>query len=91
VVALTGNAYLCQVVEPIWRTMDQALIATLLRRNWKAEDTIRTASEHRAIYEALRVGDAELAAFAMERHIRALIAAIFEDGPFDGPPPRYYA
>jgi DNA-binding FadR family transcriptional regulator len=91
VVALTGNTYLCQVVAPIWRTMDQALLATLLRRNWKVEDTIRTASEHRAIYEALRVGDAELAAFAMERHIRALIAAIFEDGPFDGPPPRYYA
>ena len=91
IVALTGNSYLSQILEPIWRTMDQALLTTLLKRSWKAEDTIRTASEHRAIYEAIRVGDAELAAFAMERHIRALIAAIFEDAPFDGPPPRYYA
>ena len=91
VVSLAGNSYLSQVFEPIWRTMDQALITTLLKRNWSAEDTLRTASEHRAIYEALRVGDPELAAFAMERHIRALIAAIFEDGPFDGPPPRFYA
>ena len=63
----------------------------LLQRSWSSEDTRRTASEHRAIYEALRVGDPELAAFAMERHLRSLIAAMFDDGAFDGPPPRFYA
>ena len=91
VAALTGNGYLIGLVEPIWETMNQALLATLLRRSWSAQDTYRTASEHRAIYEALRVGDGELAAFAMERHLRSLVAALFEDGAFEGPPPRFYA
>lgn len=91
VAALTGNGYLIQLVEPIWATMNQALLATLLRRSWSASDTRRTTSEHRAVYEALRVGDGELAAFAMERHLRSLLAALFEDGAFDGPPPRFYA
>ena len=91
VVAVAGNAYLASLFQPIWRTMGEALITTLLKRNWTAADTARTASEHRGIYEALRVGDAELAAFAMERHLRSLIATIFEDGPFDGPPTRFYA
>lgn len=91
VAALTGNGYLIRLVEPIWETMTQALLATLLRRSWSAQDTRRTAAEHRAIYEALRVGDGELAAFAMERHLRSLVAALFEDGAFEGPPPRFYA
>jgi DNA-binding FadR family transcriptional regulator len=91
VAALTANSYLIRLMEPIWETMNQALIATLLRRSWSPDDTRRTAAEHRAVYEALRVGDGELAAFAMERHLRALVAALFEDGAFDGPPPRFYA
>jgi DNA-binding FadR family transcriptional regulator len=91
VAELTGNPYLARLLEPVWATMEQALLATLLQRSWSSDDTRRTAGEHRAIYEALRVGDPELAAFAMERHLRSLIAAMFEDGAFDGPPPRFYA
>jgi DNA-binding FadR family transcriptional regulator len=91
VAELTGNGYLARVLEPLWATMHQPLLATMLRRSWSSDDTRRTASEHRAIYEALRVADPELAGFAMERHLRSLMAAIFEDGAFDGPPPRFYA
>jgi DNA-binding FadR family transcriptional regulator len=47
-------------------------MAVTLGGSWSAEATHRTASEHRAIYEALLVGDGELAAFTMERHLRSL-------------------
>lgn len=91
VAELTGNGYLAGLLEPIWSAMKQAPLATLVRRRWSAEDTRRTAVEHRAVYEALRVGDVELAGFAMERHLRSLVAAMLEDGAFDGPSPRFYA
>jgi GntR family transcriptional repressor for pyruvate dehydrogenase complex len=90
VVELTANAYLTNLLEPIWVTRERAPLAHMLPRPWSAEDTKRTASEHRAIFEALRVGNPELAGFAMERHLRSLAALIFEDGSFDGPPSRYY-
>ena len=90
-VQLCGNDYLAELVEPLWETMGQSLYTTLGRRNWTAEDTVRTAGEHRAIYEAVRAGDPGLAAFAMERHLRALMAKLFEDEAFEGPPPRFFA
>ena len=83
IVGLTGNEHLIALLEPMWETMRYT---TLGRRSWSPEHTQRTAVEHRAIYEALRAGDPELAAFAMERHLRALIAALFEDEAFDPPP-----
>jgi DNA-binding FadR family transcriptional regulator len=87
VAALTGNRYLMRALEPIWESLaGRALAAT-----WSPEATGRTATEHRAIYEALVVGDGELAAFAMERHLRSLAATILDDSVFDGPSPRYYA
>jgi len=91
VARLTGNDYLVRLLEPMWETMGQALFTTLTRRAWSADDTRRTATEHRAIYEALAVGDSELAAFAMERHLRGLMATLFEDEAFEGPPPRFFA
>ena len=66
IVGLTGNEHLIALLEPMW-TMRQALYTTLGRRSWSPQHTQRTAVEHRAIYEALRAGDPELAAFAMER------------------------
>ena len=62
VTRLTGNEYLVALLEPMWETMRQALFTTLRRRSWSADDTHRTAGEHRAVYEALRAGDPELAA-----------------------------
>jgi DNA-binding FadR family transcriptional regulator len=88
---LTGNEYLIALLEPMWETIRQALYTTLRQRSWSPEHTHRTAVEHRAIYEALRAGDPELAAFAMERHLRGLIATLFEDEAFEGPPPRFFA
>lgn len=88
---LTGNEYLASLVEPLWHTIEQALYTTLRKRNWTLEHTERTAKEHRAIYEALRAGDVELAAFATERHLRGLMAVLFEDDAVDGPPPRFFA
>jgi DNA-binding FadR family transcriptional regulator len=88
---LTGNEYLIRLLEPMWETMSQALFITLSRRTWSADHTRRTAAEHRAIYEALSAGDPELAAFAMERHLRGLMATLFEDEAFEGPPPRFFA
>jgi DNA-binding FadR family transcriptional regulator len=91
VTGMTGNEYLVALLEPMWETIRQALYTTLRRRSWSPELTERTATEHRAVYEALRVGDPELAAFAMERHLRGLMATLFEDGAFEGPPPRFFA
>jgi DNA-binding FadR family transcriptional regulator len=91
IVGLTGNEHLIALLEPMWETMRQALYTTLGRRSWSPEHTQRTAVEHRAIYEALRAGDPELAAFAMERHLRALMATLLEDEAFEGPPPRFFA
>jgi len=78
IAALTGNAYLCELLEPIWQTIDQNLGKTLLRRRWSRETFERALSEHRAIYEALRAGDPDLALFATETHLRSLLALMFE-------------
>jgi GntR family transcriptional repressor for pyruvate dehydrogenase complex len=91
IVAVTGNEFLAGLLDPLWDAMGQALFTTLSRRTWSAQDTRRTAAEHRAIYEALRAADPELAAFAMERHLRGLMATLFEDDAFEGPPARYFA
>jgi DNA-binding FadR family transcriptional regulator len=91
VARLTGNAYVVALLEPVWESMSKPLFTALLRRSWSAELTERTAVEHRSILEALRARDPELAAFAMERHLRALVAAIFDEDAFEGPPPRFFA
>jgi DNA-binding FadR family transcriptional regulator len=91
VARLTCNAYLIELLEPLWESMSQSLYQVLLRRGWSVEGTQRAAADHRSIYEALRIGDPGLAAFAMERHLRALLALLFDDDGFEGPPPRFYA
>jgi DNA-binding FadR family transcriptional regulator len=91
VARLTGNGFLTALLEPMWAALGQELFATLAQRSWSADSTARTAVEHRAIYEAVRVGDPELAGFAMERHLRALMATLLEDDAFEGPPPRFFA
>jgi len=91
VARLTGNDFLTALLEPMWAAMSQELFTTLAQRSWSADSTARTAVEHRAVYEAVRVGDPELAAFAMERHLRALMATLLEDDAFEGPPPRFFA
>lgn len=91
VARLTGNGFLTALLEPMWAAMRQELFTTLAQQSWSADSTARTAVEHRAVYEAVRVGDPELAGFAMERHLRALMATLLEDDAFEGPPPRFFA
>jgi DNA-binding FadR family transcriptional regulator len=78
IAGVTGNAYLCEMLEPLWRTIDQNLGKTLLRRSWTRETFTRAREEHRAIYEALAAGDPDLAAFRTEAHLRTLSALMFE-------------
>jgi DNA-binding GntR family transcriptional regulator len=50
------------------------------------------AEQHRAIFEAVRAGDAELAGFAMERNLRAELARLVDEtSGADGPPARFFA
>ncbi|HZT54518.1 MAG TPA: FadR/GntR family transcriptional regulator, partial [Gaiellaceae bacterium] len=83
---LTGNQQLVSLVAPCWQAMATATAAASTRSRWTREDTARAASQHRAVFEAVRVGDAELAGFAMERHLRAELGRLADDGPLDGPP-----
>ncbi len=90
VVQLTGNEHLAKLVQPCWDTMASVVPAAALAA-WTREDTTRAAAQHRAIYEAIRVGDAELAGFAMERHLRAELARFADEASGDGPPARFFA
>jgi GntR family hexuronate regulon transcriptional repressor len=74
----TGSAALQTLVAPLWQLMDQALWHRMKDRDWQASRTRRIAQEHRAIYEAIRARDPELAAFEMERHLRGVKAFISE-------------
>jgi GntR family transcriptional repressor for pyruvate dehydrogenase complex len=90
IVQLTGNEQLVELVAPCWQTFAQAVSAAALS-SWTRDDTARTAAQHRAVFEAIRVGDAELAGFAMERHLRAELARFADDATAGGPPARFFA
>ena len=90
-VTLNRNDYLDALLAPIWDAMTQGLFVTMQNMSWTALDTKRIAAEHRVILECVQSGDGELAAFAMERHLRAAMAKLFSDDAEDGPPPRYFA
>jgi GntR family transcriptional repressor for pyruvate dehydrogenase complex len=90
IVQLTGNDHLVGLVAPCWKSAS-ATIAAARVSPWTPEDSARMAAQHRAVFEALRVGDAELAAFALERNLRAELARLVEDTSADGPPARFFA
>jgi GntR family transcriptional repressor for pyruvate dehydrogenase complex len=91
VVELTSNSHLAALAAPLWETIPAAIAPALARGRWTADDTARVAAEHRAVFEAVRAGDAELAGFAMERHLRAELAKLVDETSVDGPPPRFFA
>ena len=91
VAQLAANPYLAGLLAPLWETMGSTIPPAFASRRWSEDDTARAAVEHRAIFEALRVGDAELAGFAMERHLRAELARLVDETSVDGPPPRFFA
>ena len=71
--------------------VDCVLGRTGRRRQVDVEDTARMAAQHRAVFEGLRLGDAELAGFEMERHLRAELARLVGGDDADGPPSRFFA
>ena len=90
IVQLTGNAHLAGLVAPCWQSLSAGVTAAALSP-WTPDDTARMAEQHRAVFEAVRVGDAELAGFAMERNLRAELARLVDDASSDGPPARFFA
>jgi DNA-binding FadR family transcriptional regulator len=90
IVQLTGNTHLRELVEPCWRAV-APLAAAAGAGSWTPDDTARMAAQHRAVFEALRGGDAELAGFEMERHLRAELQRLSTIERLDGPPSRFYA
>jgi DNA-binding FadR family transcriptional regulator len=90
IAGLTGNATLEQLVAPCWQAI-ATVVAPAAQRVWTPADTERMAAQHRAVHEALRVGDPELAGFEMERHLRAELARVAGAQDADGPPSRFFA
>ena len=90
IVQLTGNAHLANLVAPCWQSLPAAVESAALSA-WTEEDSARMAEQHRAVFEAVRAGDAELAGFAMERNLRAELARLADDSSADGPPARFFA
>ena len=89
VLKLADNAHLEALLAPFWPTI-AAAAAAAAEGSWTPEDTLRIAAQHRAVFEALRVGDAELAAFEMERHLRTELARL-SAARGEGPPSRFFA
>jgi DNA-binding FadR family transcriptional regulator len=90
VLRLADNTQLEALLAPFWPTI-ASTTAAAARESWTREDTARIAAQHRAVYEALRLGDAELAAFEMERHLRTELARLTAASKTDGPPSRFFA
>ncbi len=90
IVGLTGNSRLEALVAPCWQAI-ASVVAPAARGVWTPADTERMGAQHRAVFEALRLGDAELAGFEMERHLRAELARVAGGEDADGPPSRFYA
>jgi len=89
VLRLADNTHLEALLAPFWPTI-AATTAAAAEGSWAREDTARIAAQHRAVFEALRVGDAELAAFEMERHLRTELARL-SAATGEGPPSRFFA
>lgn len=90
VVKLARNPHLEALIAPFW-AVSAAASAAAARDTWGRDDTARIAAQHRAVFEALRVGDAELSGFEMERHLRTELARLSDATSTGGPPSRFFA
>jgi len=89
-VRLAGNPQLEALLGPFWGTI-ATVVSAAVGDGWVREDTSRVATQHRAVFEALRVSDAELAGFEMERHLRTELARLSAAAGPDRPPSRFFA
>ena len=87
---LTRNPHLEDLVGSFW-AVSAAATAAAARDTWTRDDTARIAAQHRAVFEALRIGDAELSGFEMERHLRTELARLSDATTTGGPPSRFFA
>jgi DNA-binding FadR family transcriptional regulator len=89
VLRLARNPCLDELLAPFWPVSAAATAAAA--RDWTQDDTARIAAQHRAVFEALRIGDAELAGFEMERHLRTELARLADSTSRGAPPTRFFA
>jgi GntR family transcriptional repressor for pyruvate dehydrogenase complex len=89
VLRLARNPHLEELLAPFWAVSAAATSAAA--QGWTRDDTARLAAQHRAVFEALRIGDAELAGFEMERHLRTELARLADASSTGGPPTRFFA
>lgn len=89
-VRLSDNTHLEALLAPFWKTI-ASTVSAAADGVWTSDDTARVANQHRAVFEALRTGDAELAGFEMERHLRTELARLSAAAGSDGPPSRFFA
>jgi GntR family transcriptional regulator, uxu operon transcriptional repressor len=82
----THNTMLIGLLGPLWEAMSESLWRALKSRGWTAAHTAGVAREHAEIYEAIRSRDGDLASFQMEKHIRGVIASLYESGDGDRSP-----
>jgi DNA-binding FadR family transcriptional regulator len=82
----TDNTMLIGLLGPLWEAMSESLWRALKSRGWTAVHTAGVAREHAEIYEAIRSRDGDLASFQMEKHIRGVIASLYESGDGDRSP-----
>jgi DNA-binding FadR family transcriptional regulator len=90
VLHLAHNPHLDALIAPFW-SVSAAASAAAARGTWTRDDTTRIAAQHRAVFEALRTGDAELSGFEMERHLRTELARLADAASTGGPPSRFFA
>lgn len=90
VLHLARNSQLESLLAPFW-AVSAAASSAAARAGWTRDDTTRIAAQHRAVFEALRTGDAELAGFEMERHLRTELARLADASRSGGPPSRFFA
>jgi GntR family transcriptional repressor for pyruvate dehydrogenase complex len=90
IVRMTGNQHLETLVAPCWRAT-ASVVPAVTRDTWSSEDTKRMAAQHRAVFEALRVRDAEVAGFEMERHLRTELDRLLGRPGDHGAPSRFFA
>ncbi|WP_062338167.1 MULTISPECIES: FadR/GntR family transcriptional regulator [Herbidospora] len=66
----TGNPLFSRLVEDLRAVLQDQALAVSASPGRAAQ----ARAEHRAIYEAIKDGDAEMAALAMRRHLQAVVA-----------------
>lgn len=74
---MTGDALLVELADELAKTMDQSLWKRIKDEGIYEPSRIRLyAAEHRLIYEAIIAGDADGAAFYVERHLTRVLGDI---------------